>query len=139
MSKRGILLLAALLVASQVVTGCASLEEDEVELPNRRVRIVTFPVLPLEFHDETCMQEYEQFTLSGSLKNVSYAPLSSIEVLARLSFPDDAMSLEYVLHVDPPVLQPGESGSFYVTDEVELPISNVELHVRWETYLPPGF
>ncbi|GAB4339484.1 MAG: hypothetical protein Kow0099_14590 [Candidatus Abyssubacteria bacterium] len=130
--------LAALLIVSLFLLGCTSLDENE-DLPvNRRVRIVTFPVRPLEFHDETCIQEYDRFTLSGSLKNVSYTPVSSVEVLARLSFPDDPITVEYVLHIDPPVLQPGESGSFTLADEVEYPISNIELHVRWEPFVPPG-
>ncbi len=139
MKARGMALLILALLAVGFITGCALFQEDEEEvLPNRRVRVLAFPVRPLEFVDIRCMQEMEKIDLSGSLKNVSYSPLTNVQVQARLFFHGEFPSEDFSLPLIPPMLQPGQAGTFALTGKVHHTISHVELHAQWQEFLPQG-
>lgn len=137
MNRLGIALFIAVLVMAHLVLGCATPDEEE-NLPARRVKTVTFPVRPLEFRDVSCKQEHEQFNLSGSLKNISFSPLSNVHVRAEVVFAGDLLGQPLSLPVNPPLLQPGESGTFSLVGTVSRPISHIELHAEWEDFYPPG-
>lgn len=137
MKRTAIALFAAALALAFLVAGCATWGEEE-DLPARRVKTITFPVRPLEFKDVTCRQEKEQLNLSGSLKNISFSPVSNVRVRAEVVFADDLLGQPFSLPVNPSLLQPGETGTFSLTGTVSRPISRVELHAEWEDFYPPG-
>jgi hypothetical protein len=130
-------LFIAALVLAYLVAGCATSDEEE-NLPARRVKTVTFPVRPLEFNDVSCRQEKEQFNLSGSLKNISFSPLSNVQVRAEVIFAGDLLGQPLSLPLNPPLLPPGQSGTFSLVGTVSRPISHIELHAQWEDFYPPG-
>ncbi len=137
MKRLGIALFIAALVTSHLVAGCATSDEKE-DLPARRVKTVTFPVRPLEFKDLSCRQEKEQLNLSGSLKNISFSPVSNVRVRAEVVFAGDLLGQPITVPVSPSLLQPGESGTFSLVGTVTHPISHIELHAQWEEFYPPG-
>jgi hypothetical protein len=136
------IILSVLLLAF-VVTGCAYFEKKQKEkqrelLPVRNVKVVPFPVRPLEFENTKVRQEKDQVAISGQIKNISYSPVADVRMRALIFFANNDKSKALDMTVAPPVLQPGEQGDFQATGTVDFPISHVELHVRWEEYYPPG-
>ncbi|MBI5116322.1 hypothetical protein HZA56_07590 [Candidatus Poribacteria bacterium] len=137
---RGKVFLILAMLAVGFVTSCALFDkEDEELLPTRKVRVLAFPVRPLEFENIYCMQEMEKIELSGSLKNISYAPISGVQVHAKLYFAGELPSERFVLPLSPPMLQPGQTGTFSLTGkEVSHTVSHVELHAQWQDFVPAG-
>lgn len=132
---RRIVALAIALLGIQLVAGCA-LFEDEL-LPNRQARVLAFPVRGFEFERVSCRQEFEHYSLSGALRNISYSPVSDVQVRVELFLADQSAE-RFMIPVDPPLLQPSEAGEFSLEGKVEQPISHVDLHVHWSDYYPPG-
>ncbi|UCD58311.1 MAG: hypothetical protein JSV16_04130 [Candidatus Hydrogenedentota bacterium] len=137
MSARRTAILALTFLAAQLVAGCALTEEKEALPASRKVRVVTFPVSTLKFASVSCTQKFEQMELSGSLKNVSLSPLSNVRLRVEIFFGSELSSEKFDIPLNPPLLQPGQSGDFLLSGTVHHPISHVELHARWEFFFPP--
>ena len=139
MDARRTIFFVSLLLAIQLAAACAMTDKEEDEsLPDRKVRIVPFPVREMVFTNLSCVQEAESMELSGSLKNVSDAPLSNTRVQVKIFFAGDSPSEEFTLPVNPPSLQPGRWGDFSLSGNVQHPISHVELHALWTRFPPPN-
>jgi hypothetical protein len=124
-----------MLLLAQVYAGCSTTDEN---LPAaRRVKVIPFPVQALQFREVLCTQEYEKLTLSGSVKNVSLAPVTKMQIRAEVFYAGQPRSERFSLPVQPPLLQPNESGTFELNGEVSQPISLVELHAYWKSALEP--
>ena len=138
MKMRAIAIFAISVLVAQLATGCRT--TDEKKLPeDRKVRTVTFPVRPLKFADVRCIQQLEHWELSGALVNVSTTPLSKVRIEAKLFLAEQEYGEPFNVPVTPSLLQPGEMGIFSLSGNVKDPVSHVELHVRWEMFIPSGF
>jgi len=138
MKMRAIAIFAISVLVAQLATGCRT--TDEKKLPeDRKVRTVTFPVRPLKFADVLCIQQLEHWELSGALVNVSTTPLSKVRIEAKVFLAEQDYGELFNVPVTPSLLQPGQMGIFSLSGNVEDPVSHVELHVRWETFIPSGF
>ena len=141
MSARKILVFLFVLLGVHLVAACAMLDKDKEDLPPQRsVKVVVFPTSELEFKNVSCTQEFEKMTLSGQVENVSLSPIANVRIRATVLFtgdsPGDFTSEPFNLAVDPLVLQPSEWGSFSLVGTVHKTISHVELHARWEPFIP---
>jgi hypothetical protein len=124
-----------------LIAGCALFDREEKKrelLPVRNVRVVPFPVRPLEFEDQLAKQEKDLLTISGSVRNVSYAPVVNVSIRAIVFLAEDQSINTLLMPLLPSVIQPGEKTAFSVAGLVEQPVSHVELHIDWEEYYPPG-
>ena len=137
MKTRAIAVFAISLLVAHLATGCTT--TDEKKLPeDRRVRTVTFPVRPLKFSDVRCEQQLEHWELSGALINISTTTLSKVRLEAEVFFAEEHYGQMFTVPVTPSLLQPGQSGTFSLSGTVESPLSHVELHARWEQFIPSG-
>jgi len=138
MKTRAITIVVVCLLAIQIAAGCRT--TDERNLPeDRRVKTVTFPVRPLKFADVRCVQQLEQMELSGALVNTSGSPLSRVRLEVEVFFAQEHYGTKFNVPVTPSLLQPGQLGTFKLVGDVDKPVSHVEMHARWETFIPSGF
>ncbi|RJP25874.1 MAG: hypothetical protein C4520_01605 [Candidatus Abyssobacteria bacterium SURF_5] len=136
--SRKILPVLLLLIFS---AGCAlfdTADEERELLPVRNVKAVPFPVRPLEFKKTDIRQDKDLLIISGSVENVSYSPVAGVVVRAVVFLATDQTTEAVHVPAVPSVLQPGESAEFFTTALVDQPVSQVELHLQWESYYPPG-
>ncbi len=141
MSARKTLFFLFVLLSLQLVTTCAMFDKDKEDLPPQRsAKVLVFPTGSLEFKNVSCTQEFEKMTLSGQVENVSLSPIANVRIRATVLYagdsPGDYTSETFNLAVDPLVLQPSELGSFSLVGTVHKTISHVELHARWEPFIP---
>ena len=138
MIKRAIAVSAIFLLTVQIATGCRTM--DKMDLPeDRRVRTVTFPVRPLKFVDLRCVQQLDRMELSGGLVNISSSALSHVRLETEIFYSQEHYGEMFNVPVTPSFLQPGQMGTFTLLGDAEKPVSHVELHARWETFIPSGF
>lgn len=140
MSARKILFFLFVLLSVHLVAACALLDKDKALPPQRTATVLVFPTGSLEFKNVTCTQEYGKMTLTGEVQNVSLSPVANVRIRATVLFsgdsPGDYTNETFNLAVDPLVLQPSEFGRFSLVGTVHKVISHVELHVRWDPFIP---
>lgn len=133
MNARKMATITMCLLIAQLFVGCALLDKEEEELQvDRRVKVVAFPVRPLEFVGYACHQKSYDMQLSGSLKNISPYLLSNVRVRAEVFFAESVPREQFILSADPAQLHPGQSARFSHSGTVQHPIAKVELHALWE-------
>ena len=124
-------LVAALLIV-QLAQACTTWDKGEELLPNRKVKVVVFPVRWLKLTDVICNQEQEIMELSGSLRNVSPTPLANVRIQADVFLAGEEAKQRFIIPLSPSRLLPSQSVDFVLSGTVDRPIAHVELHGFWD-------